>query len=237
MTSQRLYETDPYLKACDTRITAVHPDGVVLEATVFYPEGGGQPGDSGFLRFADGRTLRVIDARKGPTPGSVLHVLEDMPADLEPGATVTAIIDWERRHRHMRLHTCLHLLCSLVEAGVTGGAISADKARLDFDLPEAGLDKAALTDSLNALIERDLPVSSRWISEAELEARPELVRTMSVRPPRGSGRVRLVEVSGVDLQPCGGTHVAHTAQIGAVEVSKIEKKGRHNRRVILRFAE
>jgi misacylated tRNA(Ala) deacylase len=237
MPTERLFETDPYRQSCDTRIVAVHPEAVELEATVFYPEGGGQPGDVGVLRLADGRELRVTDTRKGEQPGSILHVLEELPADLAAGQAVEAVIDWERRHRHMRMHTCLHLLCSLVDAGVTGGSIAAEKARLDFDLPEATLDKEALSAQLNALIERDLPVGTRWISDEELDAAPELVRTMSVSPPRGAGRVRLVEVQDADLQPCGGTHVARTGEIGRVVVSKIEKKGRQNRRVILRFAE
>ena len=237
MPTERLFETDPYRQSCATRIVAVHPEAVELEATVFYPEGGGQPGDAGVLRLADGRELRVTDTRKGEEPGSILHVLEEVPADIAPGAALEAAIDWERRHRHMRMHTCLHLLCSLVDAGVTGGSIGADKARLDFDLPEATLDKEALSDELNALIERDLPVGMRWISDEELDAAPELVRTMSVSPPRGAGRVRLVEVQDADLQPCGGTHVARTGEIGRVVVSKIEKKGRQNRRVIIRFAE
>ena len=237
MPTDRLFESDPYRQSCDTRIRAAHPQGVELEATVFYPEGGGQPGDTGVLRLADGRELRVTDTRKGDEPGSVLHVLEEVPADLVPGEAVVAAIDWERRHRHMRMHTCLHLLCSLVDAGVTGGSIGADKARLDFDLPEASLDKEALSAQLNGLVERDLPVGMRWISDEELDAAPELVRTMSVSPPRGAGRVRLVEVQDADLQPCGGTHVARTGEIGRVVVSKIEKKGRQNRRVIIRFAE
>ena len=237
MPTERLFETDPYRQSCATRIVAVHPEAVELEATVFYPEGGGQPGDAGVLRLADGRELRVTDTRKGEEPGSILHVLEEVPADIAPGVALEAVIDWERRHRHMRMHTCLHLLCSLVDAGVTGGSIGADKARLDFDLPESTLDKEALSDELNALIERDLPVGMRWISDEELDAAPELVRTMSVSPPRGAGRVRLVEVQDADLQPCGGTHVARTGEIGRVVVSKIEKKGRQNRRVIIRFAE
>ena len=237
MPTQRLFETDPYRQSCATRIVAVHPEAVELEATVFYPEGGGQPGDAGVLRLPDGRELRVTDTRKGERPGSILHVLEELPADLAPGQTVEATLDWERRHRHMRMHTCLHLLCSLVGAGVTGGSIGAEKARLDFDLPEASLDKEALSVQLNALVERDLPVGMRWISDEELDAAPELVRTMSVSPPRGAGRVRLVEVQDADLQPCGGTHVARTGEIGPVVVSKIEKKGRQNRRVIIRFAE
>lgn len=237
MSTDRLFETEPYRKSCSANVLAVHPEGIELDATVFYPEGGGQPGDIGLFRLADGRELRVTDTRKGERPGSILHVLEGDLTDMAQGQVVEAHIDWERRHRHMRMHTCLHLLCSLVDAGVTGGSIGADKARLDFDLPESTLDKEALSAELNALIERDLPVGMRWISDAELDAAPELVRTMSVSPPRGAGRVRLVEVEGADLQPCGGTHVAATGEIGRVVVSKIEKKGRQNRRVIIRFAD
>lgn len=237
MPIERLFETDPYQSSCQTRISAVHPEAIELDATVFYPEGGGQPGDMGTVRLATGHELRIIDTRKGEQPGSILHVVGEVPEDVQAGQPVVASIDWDRRHRHMRMHTCLHLLCSLVDAGVTGGSISADKARLDFDLPESTLDKQALSDELNALVVRDLPVGTRWISDKELDAAPELIRTMSVHPPRGAGRIRLVEVSGVDLQPCGGTHVARTGEIGRVVVSKIEKKGRQNRRVIIRFAE
>ena len=202
------------------------------------PDGsyGGNPG--GFLlTLADGRRLRVLDTRKDEQAGDIVHVLEaPVPADLPAGA-VLAEIDWERRHRLMRVHTSLHLLCTLVDAPVTGGSVRDGSGRLDFDLPENTLDKEALRAELNRLVSEAHDVSYRWVTDDELDASPELVRTMSVAPPRGEGRVRLVEIAGVDLQACGGTHVANTAEIGALKVGKIEKKGRQNRRVTIAFEE
>lgn len=234
--TQALFRDDAYLTRCEARVLAVDERGIVLDRSVFYPMGGGQPGDSGHLTLEDGRTLIINDARKGDGD-HILHLPAEPAHGLAVGDAVMADIDWARRHRHMRLHTCLHLLCAVVQAGVTGGSIAADKARLDFDLPEASLDRNAVTDALNALIREDYTVGARWVDEAELDARPELVRTLSVTPPRGTGRVRLLEIGDVDLQPCGGTHVAHTAEIGPVMVRKIEKKSRHNRRVVVQFAE
>jgi misacylated tRNA(Ala) deacylase len=231
--TRRLFEEDAYLQSCRAIVVAAGADGVVLDCTVFYAAGGGQPGDSGDLAWSDG-SLRVTDTRKGDGE-AILHVpAAGSPLPL-PGTEVTAAIDWDRRHRHMRMHTCLHLLCAVVDAPVTGGNLGADKGRLDFDLPEATVDKEALTEALNALIERDLATEVMWIDEAELDARPELVKTLSVAPPRGSGRVRLLSVPGVDLQPCGGTHVARLGEIGRVRVSKIEKKSRLNRRIQVVF--
>lgn len=231
--TEQLYAGDAYLRRCEARVTGVD-EGIILDRTVFYPMGGGQPGDTGSLRRADGTLVPIVDTRKADD-NRVLHLpAADAPA-LTPGETVVAEIDWSRRYRHMRMHTCLHLLCAVVGAGVTGGAIATDRGRLDFDLPESTLDKAALGEALRTLIEADHPVRERWISDAELDAQPELVRTLSVQPPRGAGRVRLLEVEGVDLQPCGGTHVARTGEIGAVRISKIEKKSRHNRRVVVSF--
>lgn len=234
--TDELFREDAYLKSCEARVVAVDEAGVRLDRTVFYPEGGGQPGDTGLLRLADGRELRVADTRKHPATGEPAHVLA---LDTEPppmGTAVTAMLDWERRHRHMRMHTCLHLLCSLVTGSVTGGALGEAKGRLDFDLPNTAIDKEKLTADLNRLIAEDHPVRPRWISDDELAANPGLVRTMSVKPPTGSGRVRLLEIEGVDLQPCGGTHVARTGEIGQVAVGKIENKGRQNRRINIAFA-
>src|SRR5258708_26974074 len=196
--------------------------------------GGGQPGDSGVRKRADGSEIAIADTRKGEAPGEIVHV-PAAPSPLVAGDHVTAVIDWARRYRHMRVHTCLHLLCAAVPAGVTGGAIGDGKGRLDFDLADSvlTLDKAAIEAQLNDLIARDLAVSGRWIDDAELAAHPELVRTMSVKPPTGQGRVRLMEVAGTDLQPCGGTHVRATGEIGAVRIDKIESKGKRNRRVSL----
>jgi len=235
--TEELFRQDSYLKTCEATVVAAGPEGIRLDRTVFYPMGGGQPGDTGRLVCADGTVLPVVDTRKAPEGEGILHVVEEGAALPEPGAVVTAEIDWDRRHRLMRMHTCLHLLSSLVAGGVTGGSVGDGKGRLDFDLPEKTVDKESLTEALNALVARDAPVAFRWISDAELDAKPELVKTMSVQPPRGSGKVRLVDVEGIDLQPCGGTHVGRTGEIGAVVVSKIEKKGKHNRRVNLAFAE
>jgi misacylated tRNA(Ala) deacylase len=235
--TEPLFRDDAYLKSCEAVVVGVNDrGGVVLDRTVFYPTGGGQPGDSGVLRRADGSAIPVATAVKGESADEVVHVLpEDAPRP-EPGETVTAEIDWDRRHAHMRMHTCLHLLSAVLPYPVTGGQVGAEKSRLDFDIPEATLDKDAITAELNRLIEADDPVGFRWITDAELAAQPDLVKTMSVKPPTGAGHVRLVEVEGRDLQPCGGTHVARTGEIGPVEVRKIEKKGRQNRRVSIRFA-
>lgn len=229
-----LYVEDAYLRECQTRIVAIDGDQVWLEQTVFYPTGGGQPGDSGVLRLQDGRETRILETRKherGPA-----HRVEDASI-LHVGDLVTAVIDWDRRYRHMRMHTCLHLLSVVIPAGVTGGAVSVDKGRLDFDLPDTLLDKDEITARLSELINNDYPVGTRWITDEELDASPDLVKTLSVQPPRGHGRIRLVEIGDIDLQPCGGTHVARTGEIGEVCVAKIEKKSTHNRRVILRFVE
>ncbi|MGH8282701.1 MAG: alanyl-tRNA editing protein, partial [Gammaproteobacteria bacterium] len=205
-----------------------------LNRTVFYPEGGGQPGDTGILRLADGRELRITDTRKGAQPGEIVHIPAEAADWLTPGLWVTAEIDWARRNRLMRMHTCLHLLSAIIIAPVTGGQVGDGYGRLDFDLPETP-DRDEVNEKLKALITRDAPVSFRWITDDELDAHPELVKTMSVQPPRGVGRIHLVNVEGIDLQPCGGTHVAHIGEIGEVNINKIEKKGKQNRRVRLEF--
>lgn len=235
--SERLFEADPRLASCEARVVAADERGVRLDRTVFYARGGGQPGDRGTLRTADGAETAISDTAKDEN-GDILHISAgDAPA-LPVGVVVTAEIDWPRRHRLMRMHSCLHLLSALVPGAVTGGQVGVDKSRLDFDLSGAEKpDKAALTRALNALIAEDRAVSFRLVAEAELDANPELVKTMSVAPPRGAGLVRLVEVDGVDLQACGGTHVARTGEIGPVRVSKIENKGRRNRRVSIVFDE
>ena len=239
--TELLFRDDAYLRECTAQVTALGTDPakpwVELDRTVFYYESGGQPGDTGTLVLADGRRCALVDARRGEQPGSVRHLLaaSDLPADLVVGTTVTVIIDWARRHRLMRMHTCLHLLSAIIVAPVTGGQVGDGYGRLDFDLPD-NIDPAPVERALNALIERDAPVTCRWISDAELDAHPELVKTMSVQPPRGLGRVRLIEVAGIDLQPCGGTHVARAGEIGPVSITKVEKKGARNRRVRLEFA-
>lgn len=234
--TEELFREDAYLKTCEARVVAVDEAGIRLDRTVFYPMGGGQPGDAGLLRRADGGTIAIADTRKGAAPGEIVHVPAQGQTLPAPGETVTAEIDWDRRYRHMRMHTCLHLLCAAVPAGVTGGQIGDQRSRLDFDSGDLALDKAAITDKLNALIGVNHPVGSRWITDEELAATPELVRTMSVKPPTGHGRVRLLDIAGVDLQPCGGTHVRNTGEIGKVVVEKIESKGKRNRRVIVALA-
>lgn len=232
-----IFRDDAYQKSCEATVTAVDGAGIRLDRTVFYPTGGGQPGDSGSLRLADGGTLRIVEARKGADHEDVVHLPEE-GATLPPvGAKVTAEIDWERRHRMMRIHSCMHVLCSIIAGDVTGGQVGDGKGRLDFNLPDTQLDKEAITTALNRIIEEDHPLSSRWITEDELATTPELVRTMSVKPPAGAGRVRLMEIEGVDLQPCGGTHVRRTGEIGPVKVGKIENKGRQNRRINIAFAD
>lgn len=234
--TELLFRDDPYLRDCTARVTQVTPEGgLVMDRSVFYATGGGQPGDAGRIRWAEGE-IEIATAVK--LQGErIAHV----PAAAQPlppvGAEVALTLDWDRRHRHMRVHTALHLLSVVIPLPVTGGAISAQKGRLDFDMPDAPEDRATLEAQLIALIEQDLPVSEEWITEAELLAKPELVKTMSVKPPMGAGQVRLVRIGAgaetVDLQPCGGTHVARTAEIGRVALGKIEKKGRQNRRVNL----
>jgi misacylated tRNA(Ala) deacylase len=230
---QLLFRDDAYARSCPALVTAVGERGIRLDRTVFYPTGGGQPGDSGVLRRADGGTISIVDTLKGIAPDEVVHVPATGAGLPAVGEVVTAEIDWARRHRLMRMHSCLHLLCAVVTGDVTGGQVSDGKGRLDFNLPEAKLDKEQIEAELNRLIAEDHAVRPRWITDEELSAHPELVRTMSVKPPMGQGRVRLLEIEGVDLQPCGGTHVARTGEIGPVEVVKIESKGKQNRRVNL----
>jgi misacylated tRNA(Ala) deacylase len=236
MATEELFRTDSYLKDCSATVISADERGIVLDRTVFYPTGGGQPGDTGTLVLADGTSIAIADAIKGDG-NDVVHVPAPNQALPAPGSQVTAKIDWERRYKHMRMHSALHLLCAVVTGDVTGGQIGADKSRLDFNVPGEALDKDHINRELARLIGEDKPVAPRWIDDAELASRPELVRTMSVKPPSGQGRVRLLDIEGVDLQPCGGTHVARTSEIGAIEVAKIENKGRQNRRVNLRFAE
>ena len=232
--TEPLFQQDAYQRTCTATVVEAGEGGVVLDRTVFYPLGGGQPGDSGVLRAADGREWRVTDARKGEG-GRILHVLEAGATPPATGTAVEASLDWDRRHAHMRIHTCLHLLGSVLRFGVTGGQIAADKGRLDFDTQDE-IDKDAVTAAVNALVAANHAVRSMWITDEELDRQPELVRTLSVQPPRGAGRIRLLDIPGVDLQPCGGTHVAATGEIGPVAVTKVENKGKRNKRVYIAFA-
>ncbi|MCC7427640.1 MAG: alanyl-tRNA editing protein [Alphaproteobacteria bacterium] len=237
MPTELIFRDDPYAQACEARVIASGPEGVVLDRTVFYAQGGGQPGDTGRLVLADGTALAVANAVKGAEPDTVLHQLAPGATPPAAGTTLRAEIDWARRHRLMRVHTSMHLLCSMIPGiAVTGGSVGDGKGRLDFDLPAAP-DKDALNARLAELIAANHAVGTLWITEEELNAKPEMVRTLSVKPPMGSGRVRLVrigpEAAPVDLQPCGGTHVRATGEIGRAEITKIENKGRQNRRINL----
>ena len=233
--TEEIFRHDTYAKRCEAVVTGVSDRGIELNRTVFYPTGGGQPGDTGVLRRLDGTEVRIADTCKGEEAERIFHVpAADAPV-LQVGDAVTAEIEWERRYRLARMHTCLHVLCAVVPGAVTGGSVNDGRGRLDFDLPEPTLDKEHITSELNRIIAENHAVRFRWITDEELAANPELVRTMSVKPPSGQGRVRLVEIEGVDLQPCGGTHLASTGEIGRVRVAKIEKKGKHNRRVNIVF--
>lgn len=238
MPTELLFRDDAYLREAEASVIAVNErGGIELDRTVFYATGGGQPGDAGSLRRSDGSTIAIGTAIYDPQDKSrVLHVpLEGQPVP-QPGETVTVVLDWEGRFKRMRIHTALHLLSVVLPFPVTGGSIGEGDGRLDFDIPEGGLDKAEVSEKLNALIARHADISDRWISDEELDANPGLVKTMSVKPPRGSGRVRLVAIGDIDLQPCGGTHVRNTAEIGLVAVTDIEKKGKQNRRVRIALA-
>jgi misacylated tRNA(Ala) deacylase len=237
MPTECLFREDSYLQSCDARVVALTDQGgIVLDRTVFYATSGGQPGDTGSLTAGGVRipieTAIYTDAAKT----EIAHVPAASSPALKVGDKVIAGIDWDKRHARMRMHTALHLLSAVLPYAVTGGSVGEAESRLDFDIPEAGLDKDAITARIAEMIASNAVVTSRWITDAELEANPGLVKTMSVKPPMGTGRVRLIEIAGLDLQPCGGTHVRATGEIGAVRVTQIEKKGKQNRRVRLALA-
>ena len=238
MPTEFLFRDDAYLTECTATVVGITEKdgafGVQLDRTVFYPTGGGQPGDVGTMVVGDAE-LVVATAVYGETKQDIVHVLAPGSAAPAIGSTVTAKIDWPIRYKRMRMHTGLHLLSVVLTYPVTGGSIGTDESRLDFDIPEAGIDKDDVTEKLNDLIGRDADVTTRWITDAELEANPGLVKTMSVKPPMGSGKVRLVAIGDIDLQPCGGTHVKNTSEVGRLVVSAIEKKGKQNRRVRVVF--
>lgn len=231
---EELFRQDAYLREADATVTALDERGVRLDRSIFYPTGGGQPGDTGVLRW-DGGEARIVDAIKADG-GEVLHVLAPESPRPAVGTSVHSALDWERRYRHMRMHTAMHVMSSLIKGDVTGGQVGADKSRLDFNLEGEVPTKEWVTAELNRLIALDRPVTPQWITDEELASRPELVKTMSVRPPMGAGRVRLLAIEGVDLQACGGTHVARTGEIGRVECTKVENKGKMNRRFIIALA-
>jgi len=238
MPTECLFRDDSYLKSCEARVVALtERGGIVLERAVFYATSGGQPGDAGELTTGNGARIPIetaiyTDAAKS----EIAHVPAADAPTLKVGDLVTAVIDWDKRYARMRMHTALHLLSAVLPYAVTGGSVGDSESRLDFDIPEAGLDKEDITAKVAAMISSNASVSSRWITDAELDANPGLVKTMSVKPPMGTGRVRLIEIAGLDLQLCGGTHVRATGEIGAVRVTQIEKKGKQNRRVRLALA-
>jgi misacylated tRNA(Ala) deacylase len=226
--TEELFRADSYLRECDAVVASVSDAGITLDRTVFYPMGGGQPGDTGVIRWPSG-SATIVDTRYGDG-GTIVHLVDEDSPLPAVGDRVHLEIDWERRYRHMRMHTAMHLLGAVLQYGVTGGNISGEKSRLDFDMEDT-VDKEAVGAAMQELVAADHRVSCRWITDEELDANPALVRTMSVQPPRGKGRIRLLEIEGVDLQPCGGTHLRSTAEVGKVRIGKVEKKGRRNRRV------
>ncbi|GGP25014.1 alanyl-tRNA editing protein [Silvimonas amylolytica] len=234
---QERFYFDPYQQTLTATVVRHDESGVVLSETLFYPLGGGQPGDTGTLTLADGTQLTITDTRRDKETREIHHVLGAGAAPLAPDTPVTLTLDWQRRHAHMRVHTCLHLLSVVIKAGVTGGNLTAESGRLDFDLPEdMELDKDHIEAELNRLIAEDRQVRVQMTSGEALQRQPELIKTMSVTPPLHLPEIRLIEIEGVDLQPCGGTHVARTGEIGPVIVKKIESKGARNKRVVVALA-
>jgi misacylated tRNA(Ala) deacylase len=238
--TQELYREEPYRAEAGASVVQIDARGIVLDQTNFYPRGGGQAGDAGSIVRADGTVIAIADTVKGEAPGEIVHVpapgQEAALASLAAGEKVSLRLDWVRRHRHMRFHTATHLLCAIIPHQTNGCSITAQYARLDFDMVEP-LDREHLERELARLVAGGHEVRTIWITDEELDAKPDLVRTMSVKPPRGVGRIRLLEIDGVDLQPCGGTHVANTREIGALRVAKIEKKSARSRRVVIEFVE
>ncbi|MBH68792.1 MAG: Ala-tRNA(Pro) hydrolase [Rhodospirillaceae bacterium] len=233
---QELFRQNPYLKTLETRVIGKLGDGLILDETIFYPEGGGQPGDMGMLFGMDGSYLPIVNTLK--TPEGILHITDQVNNKITLGDNVKIEVDWERRYKHMRMHTALHILCSLVKGAVTGGSIGITKSRLDFDIPGERPEKESLTSKLMEIVLADYPVTTSWITDQELEANPSLVRTMSVKPPKGSGHIRMVRIGAdIDFQPCGGTHVKSTGEIGKIKIGKIENKGKQNRRINVTWAD
>ena len=238
MLTEEVFRSDSYLTECEATVVSINAlGGIVLDRTNFYPTGGGQPGDTGILRLADGSEITIATTVKGKGDENVVHVPAEGQTAPSPGSQVTAVVDWDRRYLHMQMHTALHLVCSVVPAGVTGNQIGAEKSRMDFDMSDEKLDKEEIAASVNALIDADHPTYIDYITDEELDAQPEIIPTMSVAPPRGTGRIRLLKIGEIDLQPCGGTHVSRTGEIGHIRATKIESKGKRNRRVSIAFAD
>ena len=236
MTTSLLFRDDAYLTSAEARVLSVNERGIELDRTIFYPLGGGQPGDTGAIVRGNGERVAIIDTRKGEAPDMVRHVAAPGSTAPEPSEVVSLELNWDRRYALMRLHTALHVMSCVVIAPVTGGNISPNKARLDFDIDMSLLDGAKIERETNALIAKAIETETVWITDEELDVRPELVKTMSVQPPRGAGRVRLLKIPGIDLQPCGGTHVRNIGEIGAIRVTRIKSEGKQNRRVEIALA-
>lgn len=234
--TRALYDEEPYQRQFTAHVLAVSELGIVLDQTLFYPTGGGQPGDRGHFLLPDNSVAEVVGTQRDPLLRSIIwHQLKDDVSAISVGMELHGCLDWEHRYQHMRMHTCLHLLCSIVDAPVTGCSIATDKGRLDFDLPESSLDKEHITRKLSELVSAALEVSTHMYPASQYSSVLGITRTQAVAPPVIQGMVRVVDISGVDTQPCGGTHVLNTAEVGKVICDKIEKKSRHNRRVTLRF--
>jgi len=233
--TEPLFRADAYLREAKSTVVSAEPQRIVLAETIFYPQGGGQPGDSGSLTLADGRRVEIVNTIYDADRRTIVHVAAEGAPLPAPGEPATLSLDWETRLKRMRAHTALHLLSVALPYPVTGGSVGDGEGRLDFDSGDVAFDRAEIEAKLNELIATDAEVSTRWITDAELEANPGLVKTMKVKPPTGQGRVRLVEIAGLDLKPCGGTHVARLSEIGRAEVTGIEKKGKLNRRVRIRL--
>ena len=231
MTSIEIFRSDPYLSASEAMVVAVLEEGLILDKTVFYPEGGGQPGDIGRIanNIFEADVKNTIKSTNG-----ILHLTDNKLGAISEGDNVKIDIDWERRYSLMRMHTALHILCSIVDGAVTGGSVGSHKSRLDFDIPGERPDKESLTQELMEIVDRNYPVTSSWISDQELQQNPNLIRTMSVKPPTGTGQVRMIRIGdNIDFQPCGGTHVKSTGEVGKIKINKIENKGKQNRRINL----
>ncbi|NVJ60125.1 MAG: alanyl-tRNA editing protein [Gammaproteobacteria bacterium] len=238
MSTRLLFQEDSYLKSCKAEVIEVQEKAIILDQTCFYPLGGGQPGDQGKGVLSDGGVINIVDTRKDKVdPTRILHLTDQVSNPDILGQTIDLELDWEKRYNYMKMHTCMHIFCSLLPYPVTGGNISYNKGRLDFDIDGDIPDKQELTEELNSLIKQNIELSTRWITDDEMAANMDLVKTMSVTPPMGYGKVRLVEIPGIDLQPCGGTHLSNTSEVGEVLIKKIENKGKQNKRFILNFAE
>ncbi len=235
--TKHIFLDNSYTRSCEARVTFSSNNIIELDNTVFYPRGGGQPGDSGSIQLENGTKIQVVDTIKGHNKGQVIHQINDCDTLPILGDSVIATIDWGRRYRHMRMHTCLHLLGAIIDAPITGGQLGESKGRLDFNLPNLGLGKEQIELQLNQLIKSSQPTTISWISDEDFANQPDLVKTMKVRPPADQGKVRLLKIGSIDLQPCGGTHVKCTNEIGTVRVAKIENKGKQNRRIHIKFAD